>query len=107
MGNKDALRVNNPVTDALCTRCGLCCDGSLFADVELANSEGPFLEVMGLDVEDGDDGIHELLLQPCNALKEGRCNIYSHRPTCCRTFECNLLQRVKQGEICIKEAQAT
>jgi len=24
------------LTDTLCTRCGLCCDGTLFAEVELA-----------------------------------------------------------------------
>jgi hypothetical protein len=37
------------LTDTLCTRCGLCCDGSLFADVELASGgEASALEVMGL-----------------------------------------------------------
>jgi len=25
------------LTDTLCTRCGLCCDGTLFAEVELAH----------------------------------------------------------------------
>ena len=35
------------LTDTLCTRCGLCCDGSLFADVELASPvEAAGLEVM-------------------------------------------------------------
>ena len=43
------------LTDTLCTRCGLCCDGSLFADVELASrDEASALEVMGLDIEDDD-----------------------------------------------------
>ena len=43
------------LTDQLCTRCGLCCDGSLFADVELAGSaEAAGLEVMGLEIEEDD-----------------------------------------------------
>ena len=56
------------LTDTLCTRCGLCCDGSLFADVELASRrEATGLEVLGLDIED--DGANTaLLLQPCRAL---------------------------------------
>ena len=37
----------------LCTRCGLCCDGSLFADVELRDEgESVAVEAMGLEVED-------------------------------------------------------
>ena len=86
------------LTDILCTKCGLCCDGSLFADVELANrDEASALEVMGLDIEDDDEVDGELLLQPCAALKRKRCSIYPYRPNCCRTFECRLLQKVKRG----------
>jgi len=92
------------LTDVLCTRCGLCCDGSLFADVELAGSdEASALEVMGLDVEDDDDGAQ--LLQPCAALKGKRCGIYPHRPDCCRSFECRLLQEAKRGAVSVDEAR--
>ena len=93
------------LTDVLCTRCGLCCDGSLFADVELAGAhEAAGLEVMGLAIEEGDrDGVH-LLLQPCRALKGTRCSIYEHRPGCCRTFECRLLQEVRRGAVSVEEA---
>src|SRR5438874_1102304 len=61
-----AIRQMNPsLTDTLCTRCGLCCDGSLFADVELANrAEATGLELMGLEIED-DDANGALLTQPC------------------------------------------
>ena len=96
------------LTDTLCTRCGLCCDGSLFADVELASrDEASALEVMGLDIEDADD--HEidggLLLQPCAALKGKRCSIYPYRPDCCRTFECRLLQEVRRGAVSVDRAK--
>ena len=83
------------LTDTLCTRCGLCCDGSLFADVELAGrAEATRLEVMGLEIED-DDTAGGLLLLPCGALRGRLCSIYPHRPECCRTFECRLLQDVR------------
>lgn len=95
------------LTDMLCTRCGLCCDGSLFADVELANTdEAAALEVMGLEIEDPDEDNGGLLLQPCRALKGKRCRIYPHRPDCCRTFECRLLQEVKRGTVVVEQARA-
>lgn len=94
------------VTDTLCTRCGLCCDGSLFADVELANSdESTALEVMGLEIEDDDEDAGRLLVQPCGALKGRRCSIYPHRPDCCRGFECRLLQEVKRGITGVEQAK--
>jgi uncharacterized protein len=97
--------MNANLLHGLCTQCGLCCDGSLFADVELAKSEAAALEVLGLEVEDAEDDVRELLLQPCGALKRKRCSIYFHRPECCRTFECRLLQQVKRGEISIDRAK--
>ncbi len=93
------------LTDTLCTRCGLCCDGSLFADVELAGTdEASALEVMGLEIEEDEDD-SGLLLQPCAALKGKRCGIYPYRPDCCRTFECRLLQEVKRGAIGVEGAK--
>ena len=93
------------ITDTLCTTCGLCCDGALFAEVELAgNDEATALEVLGLDIEDADEGHRGLLLQPCRALKGTRCGIYPHRPECCRTFECRLLQEVQRGTVDVGRA---
>jgi len=94
------------LTDTLCTRCGLCCDGSLFADVELANGdEASTLEVMGLAIEDLDVDEGGLLLQPCGALKGIQCSIYPHRPDCCRTFKCRLLQEVERGMVGVERAK--
>ena len=99
-------RMKPSLTDILCTRCGLCCDGSLFADVELAGTdEASALEVMGLEIEDADEKDGGLLLQPCRALKGKRCSIYPHRPDCCRTFECRLLQEVKRGAVGVNRAK--
>ena len=80
------------LTDTLCTRCGLCCDGTLLGDVELTGpAEAARLELLGLDV-DTDDADTELLSLPCAALCGTRCGIYLQRPQSCRTFECRLLQ---------------
>jgi len=93
----------NP-TDTLCTRCALCCDGSLFADVELAGpAESAGLEAMGLEIEEDDAG-DGLLVQPCGALQGKRCGIYAHRPECCRTFECRLLKDVRRGAVGVERA---
>jgi len=92
------------LTDTLCTRCGLCCDGSLFAEVELSGpAEATRLEILGLEIEEG-DATHPLLQEPCTALRGRLCSIYPHRPECCRTFECRLLQDVRRGAVSVERA---
>jgi len=86
------------LTTSLCTRCGLCCDGSLFADVELVGQEALRLESMGHEVEENET-VAGVLSQPCAALRGRKCRIYAHRPKCCRTFECQLLQDVQRGVV--------
>jgi uncharacterized protein len=99
-------RMGPSFTDTLCKRCGLCCDGSLFADVELTGHvEATGLEVLGLEIDD-DDADGALLLQPCLALKGTRCGIYALRPECCRTFECRVLQEVRRGTVAVERARA-
>lgn len=92
------------LTDVLCTQCGLCCDGTLFADVELVGiDEVTRLEVMGMEVEN--EGRNSgLLSQPCAALRGTRCAIYAHRPNCCRVFECDLLQNAQRGAVTVERA---
>ena len=94
------------LTDTLCTRCGLCCDGTLFADVELAGrAEAMRMEVLGLAVEEH-DGDSELMQLPCSALRGTRCGVYAHRPKVCRTFECRLLQETRRGVVDVQRAIA-
>lgn len=102
---RPATFASESLTDALCTRCGLCCDGSLFADVELSSrAEATGLEILGLEIED-DDTDGALLVQPCRALQGKRCTIYPHRPRCCRTFECRLLEDVRRGAVSVERAR--
>jgi uncharacterized protein len=96
------------VPGILCTECGLCCNGSLFSDVELSGAkEITGLEALGVNIEDGDGSAAGLLVQPCNALRGKRCGIYEHRPKCCRTFECRLLKEVQTGRVTINKARET
>lgn len=97
--------MNLSLTDELCTKCGLCCDGSLLDDVELKNEQEAFgLELMGLKIDR--DDVPALPL-PCTALKGKRCSIYKNRPNTCRRFECKLLQRANRGEVSVAEAKIT
>ena len=94
------------LTDALCTRCGLCCDGTLFGDVELAGrAEATRVEILGLGIED-DDTNGDVLSLPCAALRGSRCGIYALRPACCRAFECRLLQKARRGRVTVVQATA-
>jgi len=92
------------LTDTLCTQCGLCCDGTLFADVELGGqAEVARLEIMGMEVENENANVG-LLSQPCAALRGTQCGIYAHRPKCCRVFECHLLQNAQRGTVSVERA---
>lgn len=62
------------------------------------------MEAMGMEIEDEDTN-SALLMQPCAALQGTRCAIYAHRPKCCRTFECRLLQNVRRGAVGIERAK--
>lgn len=98
-----AVAAGPGLTDVLCTRCGLCCDGTLLADVELAGrAEATRMEVLGLRVDDDED--RALMLLPCAALRGTRCSVYAHRPGCCRSFECGLLQDVRRGTVSVGRA---
>ena len=92
------------LTDTLCTKCGLCCDGTLFADVELVGeAEVARLEILGMEVENEDRNAG-LLSQPCAALRGTRCGIYAHRPKCCHVFQCDLLQSAQRGAVTVERA---
>ncbi len=97
------------LTAALCTECGLCCDGSLLAEVELSGEvEAGRMETLDLEVEEGDDNGRDawFLPLPCEALCGSKCGVYEHRPQTCRTFECRLLKDADSGALQLDEALA-
>ena len=84
--------------EQLCPKCGLCCNGVLFADVELRKGdEAQRLAELGLSLEK--KGRQLAFAQPCACFDGRLCQIYDERPKRCRTFECGLLKRVQTGEL--------
>jgi Fe-S-cluster containining protein len=83
----------------LCPNCGLCCDSTLFADVELrAGDDAGRLAKLGLTL--GKKGRGRLaFIQPCACFDGKLCGIYADRPHRCRTFECGLLKKIAAGEL--------
>jgi uncharacterized protein len=84
--------------DQLCINCGLCCNGVLFADVELRKGDDARrLAELGLSLDK--KGRREAFAQPCDCFDGRLCRIYNERPKRCRKFECGLLMRVQAGEL--------
>ena len=82
----------------LCPNCGLCCNGVLFADVELrAGDDAGRLAELGLSLIR--KGRQLAFAQPCACFDGKLCTIYADRPKRCRTFECGLLKRVETDEM--------
>jgi Fe-S-cluster containining protein len=90
--------MNNSV-EQLCPNCGLCCNGVLFADVELrAGDDAARLAELGLSFKKKGQG-KLAFAQSCACFDGKLCKIYSNRPERCRTFECGLLKRVESNEM--------
>ncbi len=85
--------------EQLCPNCGLCCDSTLFADVELrAGDNSKKLEKFGLSLhKKGKSKI--AFAQPCSCFDGKFCKIYADRPRRCRLFECGLLKKVEAAEM--------
>jgi hypothetical protein len=96
-------------TDAvsqLCPNCGLCCNGVLFADVELrTGDDAGRLAELGLSLTK--KGSKLAFAQPCACFDGKLCGIYADRPKRCRTFECGLLKRVQAGGLAADTALKT
>jgi len=81
--------------DSLCLECGLCCNGVIFADVQLQpDDDAKKLQSLGLALF-----ANRKFKQPCTAFDGCRCHIYSDRPNYCRAFECLLLKKFQAGRI--------
>ena len=92
----------NTTTDAvsqLCPNCGLCCDSTLFADVELrAGDDAKLLTTLGLTLFQKTKA-KLAFSQPCACFEGKFCKIYGDRPRRCRLFACGLLKKVEAGEM--------
>ena len=93
-----AMSADTPTVSQLCPHCGLCCNGVLFADVELQKGDDAGL-LIGLGLPLKKKGAKRVFVQPCACFDGKLCKIYAGRPARCRTFECGLLKRVQAGEL--------
>jgi hypothetical protein len=92
----DSTVSTEAVTEQLCVNCGLCCNGVIFADVELQRGDdAKLLRALGLPVSKSG---RAKFGQPCHALAGCRCKIYDARPKHCRQFECLLFKSVVSGQ---------
>lgn len=100
---------SNGNAGTICLDCGLCCNGVIFADVQLQPGDPPDrLRELGLKLlvraKKATSTIPTAadrkfrFTQPCAAF-EGCCRIYGDRPHYCRAFECALLKSLKTGHI--------
>ena len=94
------MNKNSPTdfVSQLCPKCGLCCNGVLFADVKLCKGDDvQRLAELGLSLEK--KGRQQAFAQPCACFDGKLCRVYVERPVRCRAFECGLLKRVQAGEL--------
>lgn len=92
----------SPDASALCTACGLCCSGPLFNIVEVALPEVGLALELGLPILADEDG--PAIPFPCPRLADKCCTVYERRPTCCRTYRCQLLFALDREEVTLDEA---
>src|SRR5229473_316362 len=98
---------NGSDSEDICLACGLCCNGTIFADVKLqAGDDTSRFRSLGVGLRQVgcESGLSQSRLrpasvpQPCAAFDGCRCQIYAERPKYCRQFECLLLRSVWLGQ---------
>lgn len=87
----------------ICSQCGLCCDGSLYAAVSLTPAERDnLIAVAPVQVEANGDLVW---LQPCSAHNGTCCTVYDRRPQACRQYQCGVLDSVAAGSMTPVQAE--
>jgi hypothetical protein len=87
-------------SEQLCLSCGFCCDGTLFSSAPLRPTDPGSHP---LRIVTRDDGSRSLQ-QPCGALVDLHCTIYTERPAVCRSYKCDLLVALESDEVSLNEA---
>jgi Fe-S-cluster containining protein len=104
---KNSEKAQRPPAASICQSCGLCCDGTLFADVKLVAGDSPeALRALGFRLEK--TGVSNSprerrstlrFAQPCYALQGCLCRVYAERPRYCHEFECLVLKNLLDGRL--------
>ena len=102
LGRAAAGRWGVNIGEDLCLACGLCCDGTLFDNVQLGpRDDAKHLRALGLPVAVTRGRVPVTFFrQPCAALCADRtCRVYADRPGQCRAFECGVFKAAQSGAI--------
>ena len=87
----------------LCVACGICCDGILFSSVTITDpSEAERVRALRIPVHVVDE--RHFFDQPCSALGDNGCSIYTERPLLCHAYRCLLLKQVDAGTMPLANA---
>lgn len=89
---------------SLCRGCGLCCDGTLFSNVELLAAEIAPARRRGLAILEIRGT--QRFSQPCPHHQGSSCAVYPERPDACAKFHCALLDKLTTGELSLEECQS-
>jgi hypothetical protein len=89
---------------SLCLSCGLCCDGTIFGRVVLKDNDSLNALQSGL-VQIESKGTTQFFRLPCASYRESSCQIYQERPTNCRNFRCEMLEKYEAGSVSWEDAQ--
>ena len=90
---------------ALCGSCGMCCDGTLFAQVLIRDTDDlSALAAAGMQVGTSDES--RRCPQPCAAHTGSSCRVYEARPSICRAFRCQLLIDLESRTVDLSRALA-
>jgi len=95
--SEDARMTLEDELTLLCGVCGACCDGTLFAWVDLEVGERTRRPPRRLPLVREGTG----MVQPCEHHGDDGCSIYADRPAACRSYRCALYDahRDEQGAI--------
>ena len=94
------MRIESNVAEKLCLSCGMCCNGVIFADVQLQRGDNAVrLRKLGMLKPNATK-----FSQPCSMHDGCRCTIYAERPKYCQQFECLLLKNAQEGRVTESEA---
>jgi uncharacterized protein len=97
-------------SNSLCLECGLCCNGVIFANLQLRPGDDTTrLEKLFAAATGKIETLraNSKLPQPCPALDGCVCRVYAGRPQYCRQFDCLLLKSVKAGKTPVTSALRT
>lgn len=99
--------VESPLTEqAICVKCGLCCDGTLFSHADLAAGEQGNLPEE-IEKKYGVNGDYEYFTLPCSYFC-GKCTIYDQKKAVvCSAFRCQLLKDVSSAKVTQDDAMKT